>query len=220
MTFAFLQQATSTADSSSYTFASQNLGAADAARYIIVGIQCRRTLNTNTISSVTVGGVTASLVVTADRGNQSKCAIYIAAVPTGTTGDVVVTFSGTANRCGIALWSAVGISSATASDTDSSITGTAPTMSIDVPAGGFAVAVGCENALTTATWTGLTERSDTQAEITMTSASDEFASAQTGLSVTITFASTVADEIGVIASWAPAASTKKPPIWHLIGGVT
>lgn len=226
MEFGFLQQATDTANRTIYTFASQNLGTADADRYIIVGIQSRLSAGPHTVSSVTVGGVSATPVVTADRGTNSRGSIYIAAVPTGTTGDVVVTLSTGILRCGIALWRAVGIDSATPTDTETSVAETNdPAGSIDVPAGGFAVGVGLTNALTTATWTGLNEDSDTQAEITMTAGSQEFVSAQTGLTLLIDFAAATTDSIGVWAAWAPAAGggsfidNTTPILAHIGGGL-
>ena len=66
-----------------HTYTGLSFGAADASRFIIVGV-CGGT----TLTNVTIGGVTATAV-----GNISGTGIFIAALPTGTTGTVVVTLS-------------------------------------------------------------------------------------------------------------------------------
>jgi hypothetical protein len=200
--FSFLQSTGSNSNLTTYTFSSENLGAADAGRYIIVGVTARNSTADRTLDSVTVGGVAATIVADIADGT-SRASIAIAAVPTGTTGDVVVTYSGQQLRCRIGLWRATGIDP-TPHDTETDGSDTVPSASLNVPAGGFAVAVAMENALTTATWVGLTEAWDAQNEITMTGAGDEFASAQTGLAISCTFAANTGNQAGAFASWGPA----------------
>lgn len=211
--FSYLQSAGDTANGSSYTFSSQNLGTADAARYIIVGIGARWGAAPTSVTSVTVGGVSATEVVQlGPAGNVA--AIYIAAVPTGTTGDVVVTLSDTMLRCVIHLYRVVNIASATASDTDSNAAAT-PTMSIDVPAGGFAVGVCMGGTTGSFVWSGLTEDDDRQVEAaTFGAASDEFVSAQTGLAVSVTVTGATTDPLAVVASWDDAASGGGGNPWY------
>lgn len=220
MEFAFLQAAADTANATIYTFSSQNLGTADAARYIIIAIQARGTTAGLTVSSVTIGGVAATISVqrTNSTSNYNVAALVIAAVPTGTTGDVVVTLSVEALRSAIKMYRAVGINSATASDTDSSVA-THPTCALDVPAGGFAIGCACVaqggGAAATTTWTGIAEDSDVVVEtnFTTTSASQTFVAAQTGLTLTSTFSAVDGPSpVGVFASWAPSggANPKGP----------
>jgi hypothetical protein len=66
-----------------------------------------------TISSVTIGGVAATVVgsrtVTQDGGgNHTIIAFYQALVPTGTDGTAVITFSGSMGAVGVSQWSVVG----------------------------------------------------------------------------------------------------------------
>lgn len=205
--FAYLQGAESSSDLTTYTFSTQNLGVADSARYIIVGIMARAIGGSTTVSSVTVGGISATLVVEHfnSSSNSDYAGLWIAAVPTGTTGDVVVTFSAGQLRAHIDLWRAVNISSATATDTDKS-TASPPSVALDIPAGGFAIGCGCSGAGgSSCTWTGLTENNDRITEsLNGSVASDVFASAQTGLTITATFSSAVAP-VSVFAAWDDAA---------------
>lgn len=149
-------------DRTTYTFSSQSLGTADSNRYIVVGVGFVSSTETQSISSVTVGGVSASSLTSfteEDEGTWSSCAqIWIAAVPTGTTGDVVVTLNGTASVCAIGLWRLITDNItpvATNTDTADSIT-----VNVNTQNGGGVVAIAqCRNG-STSTWTGVTEDFD------------------------------------------------------------
>lgn len=197
MAIAFLQSASDGTNATVYTFASQNLGAAAADRQIIVGA-IGRAETQQTIDSITVGGVTATITIQNGQGNN-VAGIAIANVPTGTTGDIVVTFSGAMARAGIGAWRADVVSALHDSDTSLA---EPPSVNLDVPVG-FAIGVGNENNTASATWTGLTERYDTLIEATSlsTGASDEFAAPETGRTMTCTFAAGGAGPVGVFASW-------------------
>lgn len=224
MALSFLQTAFSTTDGTSFTFSSQNLGTAAADRYIIVAVQSRSVgTDVHTIDSVTVGGVSATIVVQRQNNaaNSSYAGLAIAAVPTGTTGDVVVTFSTTMLRCEVGLWRATGLASATATDFGSS-TASAPTYAIDVVAGGFAIGAVTQSNGVSAAWTNLTEKYDDLQDLNtiLTGASDEFATQQTNLSLTCTISGTNSEPVGVFASWeltAVAGST--PPGKRALLGV-
>lgn len=80
-----------TAVSGSFTSASSTAGyglsTAAANRYIFLGIVYGT--NTGDPTSVTIGGVTATLLAKGSNGSRT-CAIYVAAVPTGATGTVTI----------------------------------------------------------------------------------------------------------------------------------
>lgn len=218
MAFSFLQSATDTANATTYTFSSQNLGTADADRYIAVGIVARGT-SPVTVSSATIGGVSATISVqtTNTTPGYNIAAIIIAAVPSGTTGDIVVTFSAGVLRCGIAAYRLVGIDSITPADTGTSVAN-APTTSLDIAANGVGIGMAMTQASTTTTWTGLTEDSDFTPEsvITASSASLFPGTTQTGLTCTGTFSAPNASA-GVFASWNPAAVAAGHPAMRRFG---
>lgn len=192
-TVAFITSAISASDLTTYTFSSVSLGTADANRIIIVNIAACAASSGRTISSVTVAGITATQQVfqSAFSTASAESAIYTAAVPTGTTGNIVVTWSAGMLRCGIGVYGSNTMMSATATATGSS-TANPANASINVSAGGFVV--GCDTTYRTSgaptfTWTNLTENYDQNIEAggtSQTGASSNFSTAQTGLSITCT----------------------------------
>jgi hypothetical protein len=95
-----------TTNSTTYTFTNCDIGAASQSRVVAVGIVASGN-TTNPVSSVTIGGISASNVVnngTTSTNNKPNCAIYSAKVPTGTTANIVVTWGGGKNRCQIVVY--------------------------------------------------------------------------------------------------------------------
>lgn len=129
---------------------------------------CFTTKTNGTVSSVTIGGVSATKAIGArDTGSNPNqvSEIWVAAVPTGTTAVVVVTFSSNTNLTSVTTYSITG-SSSTVSDTDSAI-GAGVTISMSaltVPANGQGIACLCQNTPASAvSWTNATEQDDVQA---------------------------------------------------------
>jgi hypothetical protein len=135
-----------------YSFASQAFGTASTDRVIIVYVAAE---NSGTISSATIGGISATILVQQTSGAVTA-GIIAAAVPTGTTGTVAVTMAGTATSCGVGIWSSTGLSGAVATATGSNANLDALTLNVD--SGGFVIA-GCINNddERDATWAGATE---------------------------------------------------------------
>ena len=209
----YLQSAFDETDLTTYTFASQNLGTASGDRYIIVGVTARDFGTTaKSISSVTVGGVSATQVVGVQGAGSGTTisALWIAAVPTGTTGNVVVTFSEQFIKCDIALWAATAINStATDTATDTVVSGNDLSGAVDVTANGAVIAIGATDAdARTSTWTGVTEDGEYATGGSFFSASwasDEFASAQT-VTATQTFSAAVSNPSFVVAAFATTSA--------------
>lgn len=206
----FLQTNGSETGLTVYTFSGENLGDAAADRHIIVGISARG-LNTRSLSSVSIGGESATLakVIVNSVSHSSLAALYIAAVPNGTTGDVVITFNDTMLRCGIGLWRATELASITPTNTASSVAND-PTGSLNIVAGGFAIATiySSSGSSPAAVWTGLTEDYDrffATANL-MSGASDTFESEQTNLTITVETSEKLASA-GVFASWEIESAT-------------
>lgn len=172
-----------------HTFPSVAFGNASSFRKIIVGFQ----YGASEPSSVMIGGVDATLAVR--RSNSSvpsqKMDLWQANVPTGTNGNVVVTFNSPASL-NMLVWSTYSLESAVYDTATTDGPGIANTTSlsvpIDVPAGGvvlgFFWATGTSGSNFSVTWTNLTENFETGVTSGYSGAGDSFASAQTNLSVT------------------------------------
>ncbi len=157
-------QSTDSTDQTTYTFASQSLGTETADRFIVAAINGTGSAQGRTVSSVTIGGVTAGVVVTADNlGGVTEIWQTTRVVdggPTGTSGTVVVTFSGSMFNAQIAIYAVKGANSntptATATDTSAPLS-----QSLSAPAGGVAIAAARAAATPgDTTWSGLTEDTD------------------------------------------------------------
>lgn len=220
VTGSFLQSAVSTSDLTTYTFSSQNFGDAASDRYIVVAITSR-SVSGGTISSVTIGGVSASIdvQVTNSSSNYTVSGIAKALVPTGTSGDIVITFGAEQLRAGIGVYRLLGISS-TPTDTGTS-TADDPTTNLDIAAGGYAIGVAYTVEAATASWTNLTERYDEALEGAVSrqsGASASFESEQTSLAITCNFTASL-NSAGVFVSYEEAADDVcTPPVsgdWYV-----
>lgn len=185
-TVTYTDSSASNTDLTTYTFSSLSIGEASTSRHVIVAVLASNSAATvSTVSTLTVGGVSASLAKRATATN-GIAEIWIAAVPTGATGNVVVTFNAGNNRASVGVWAAYNLLSATATDSDES-NADPGVISIDVQAGGILVAgVYSSTGTVSYTWTNITERFDIVVETSRraSGASLDFAAAQTGLSIT------------------------------------
>jgi hypothetical protein len=189
-----------------YTFATQALGTAAAGRVIVVGVGGGG--QTRTVSSMTIGGTSATFIIRA-AGTNETAELWYAVVAAGTTGDVVVTWSGAQDGCGIGVWAVYDATSAPHDSSSDNNSDPATATTFDVPASGVAVGyVFQRTGSSTYTWTNLTERFDEvalAATFFHSGASDAFASLQTSLAVSVDADSAgTRDPMFVCGSWAPA----------------
>ncbi len=148
------------AKTTSTTFSGMALGAADPSRTIVVVITHNVTDN-SLVTGVTIGGVTATIDWTSSTNKQHV--IARASVPTGTTGDVVVTYNnadaGPGRTCALySVASALTVASAAGSSSPSS-----GAISVTLPdSGAWCVAgVGTFNTSSgSLTWTNVAEEYD------------------------------------------------------------
>jgi hypothetical protein len=145
-----------TTSTTTITFSSRALGVAGR-RHIIVTIGASRAP-----TGVTVAGVTATQVAGISLLSSLNSFIFIASVPTGTTGNVVVTFAVNTTFCMVGVYAAYNLRSATAVDTSvqsynvSVLANYFVDLSADLPARGVAVATVHGAGITgTPTTTGL-----------------------------------------------------------------
>jgi hypothetical protein len=193
-----------TTNGTTFTFTDHNTGTAGA-RKTIVGVGAADGATDFSVSSMTVGGASATEVVdSANAGSLTQSAIYIIDNPSGTTATIAVTFSEVVTAAVVCVWAAYDIISETATATANEFqTISDPiTLSLNISTGGIAVGMSNkEGASASTTWTGLTERADTVAEV----ANLYYSGADTtmpGSPLAITTDWTgAADSIGVTASF-------------------
>ena len=149
----------------SWTFASMDIGAAVASRFVIVGVYAPSTStdSSDAISGVTIGGVAANRLAQATTNpgtgeENHQIAFYGLLVPTGVTADIVVSSSVDRASLAVSVWTATGLSSTTPTDIASDVVLSSKTLSaaIDVDEGGFIIGIGMtQNRNETCTWVGL-----------------------------------------------------------------
>lgn len=153
-------------------------------------------------TAVTIGGVAATSIAAISSGSQYN-SIWAAKVPTGTTGNIRVQWSGAPDRQGISVYEVQnkrGAVTASATATDAV---TAYTQSITIPARGIAIGCGISgNAAGTGTWTNLTEDYDANGSNgTLVTASTASAA---GASPSVTFTPSGSDNPSMaLAAWGP-----------------
>lgn len=209
-------QDTNSNNLSSYTWAGMSYGAVPGAgqkRWIVA---CTFLKTQVAYTSVTLGGVTATLVHQQDADGNSRSAIHVAEVPTGTTGTTTINLGGSSSGAGVAIYRIISddISDLTAShDTAGDPTNTSGVCSVsgvDVPAGGVAVGLAFGNNNGTTTWTELVKdtEQDVETNENMSSASNSYATVQTGLTITATSSDTTPSDYGLnVVTWGPSGAT-------------
>lgn len=162
-TVAFKGTAYGTVNASSYTFSSKDFGTAAASRRIVVAnSQSHLTANINNPNACTIGGVTATLVFASPPSTGSgSYQLWIAAVPTGTTGNIVISRAADMGFMGIAWWAVYDLSSSTAVDADKGSSFANPSsQTLTVSDGGIVIAFWRGGSSVGHTWTGPTEDFD------------------------------------------------------------
>jgi hypothetical protein len=210
--WSFQESREDTSNASVYTFSSVDIGAADADRCVVVAVYARKGGGATSISSVTIGGVTATSIITQGRTDTDLGApatnivgFFCADVTSGTSADVVVTYADTMARAACDIWRFVGYDFTSIHDSSGS-TADDPTYDIDIPADGVALGAVCAADLLSGApnwdWTNLTEDSDRTVEtfFSASAASQEYASAQTNLTVTAAESNAAREECGVFFS--------------------
>jgi hypothetical protein len=143
---AYVSDNSNASGASSYTFTSQNIGTPGSTRIVVVGVFAQTTGCPETVSSVTIGGSSATEATSAngcDSIGGSFTDIWYLAVPTGAAATIVVNFSNSVNRAGIFVYNVFGTSSSfSAANNDASGTpGTSASATVTVPSGGGTVGV-------------------------------------------------------------------------------
>lgn len=190
----------STANQTTYTFSASDIGPADNSRLVVVQVHGQPNSGTRTVSTLTIAGAAAT-------GYQNTARLYHNSLWTlpisfGTTATIVVTFSGSVNNCLIAVYALYDLQSFIPIDTQAATTAaTTASLTISTINKGVVVAGITGAAAVTTTWTGVTERYDTQVESAVRSGGDQvMASTNASYSVQSTTSGTSAAVL-VAGSW-------------------
>lgn len=175
--------------STAHTFTGLNIGAADPARFVIIGVAMR---NGGSISSLTIGGNAATALVTSG-GNAIGSHFYGLLVPSGTTATVVVNH-GTNSTCLVSSYSLYNLASTTPVSTALSSNVTPADLSSNTAIDAIVLGLVHQgnSTSTTFTWTGLTERWDETGAAPVTSwsgADGQMTTAETPRTISVSFSS-------------------------------
>lgn len=194
----FLQCTQSTSDLTTYTFSSQNTGTASSDRHTIVTIGAEDAASNFTVSTVTVGGDSATELYSTLAALSVESAIFGLANTAGTSEDVVVTFSEAVTSANICVYQVNNLNSLTPVDTSNDAAeescssgggNTVCDLVIDAQNGGILVGVMAKSTTggTAVTWSGLTENQEVGAsESSISTASHVVVADETNRTVTIT----------------------------------
>jgi hypothetical protein len=153
--------------STAFTFSNVNIGTANTNRVIILGVGGFRSSALGalgTLTSVTIGGVNATRIITQLISTYGAVHLFALAVPTGTTANIVVSH-GNAETCAIGVYSLITTAPSidatrASSGVQTSTTLTTASATIDTGTNSAIVGFiyGVNNGSTT--WTNLTENFD------------------------------------------------------------
>jgi hypothetical protein len=169
--FRFVSSTSNTANLSTYTFTAQDIGTPSPSRRIVVALTTSSGVPP-LFSSVTLAGNAMTLIdFNNDAGPTDVGAgIYYLAAPTGSTADIVVTFSASINSCKIFVYSIVAPTSFAVGSYNTDITNPL-SLALPVAVGNAIVAVSCSDG-TTPVWTApLTENAYLSVETPSSTAS-------------------------------------------------
>jgi len=201
-----------TASTTTFTYAGQSIGTATTDRYVVIGTMAAGGGGAGvTVSSITVGGIAATIVVQRNGNSGASnavTALAIAAVPTGTTATVVVTYSATQARSAIGVWSCTGLVTPDPISTNSSVANPS-SLTLSTYSGGFAIGMVGQNAVSTAAWTNLTERFDSTVDSALYSGADSNGTTSgSTLSASCTISTGgLSEQSGVAAAWGNLSAT-------------
>jgi hypothetical protein len=200
---------------SSYNFGSCDIGVAASDRLVVVVATSTKSISpARDFTAVTIGGNAATIHATTSEGDPGiggnpsmSIAIASLSVPSGTSAAISVTLAGNVDGACIAVYALYGLSSYSPFDTGTgSNIGGNPSLTLDVPAGGFVIAGygGMGGTLGSATWTGLNAVDQNESfpgpSAWSSGATQSGLSAQTGRTISVT-ASADGPEVLIAASF-------------------
>lgn len=211
--FSELSQASMTmVNDDRYTLTGYSLGATDAARRIICRIHWVESGGHSSVTSVTIGGISATIHDQTGHSGGSTgfgIALVSAVVPSGTTATINVFFGATtATAVYVSAARVVGLTNSSPTSINkafSSATSVSISTTIDVPQGGiiFSGFTSSTNASSdTVTWGGIDQVYQTSITVRVTGASRTGMNAETGRTISCSVTTHLNSGNGMVAmSW-------------------
>lgn len=142
LTDGFVTVVSSVSNTTTYTFPAASLGTPDASRRVVLAVAGRDVPAIPTSVTIDVGGGPVALTLDIYEANTPVAYIYSAVIPTGATGDIVVTLPSGNTFCGVGIWALYGKDPVVGGVAE--VTGNIAAMVMDVPtqAGDFVIGVG------------------------------------------------------------------------------
>lgn len=157
--------------SGSHTETGASFGAAVSGRQIYVTISGYNATTVDGIDGITIGGVVGTLVVeelvesVTEPGDGIFSAIYYAIVPTGTTGNIVCTFTGDTVLVGVTVYRVINADAVSPINSTAQANVASGAVSANITPSDASVSigtafVGVDSSVENITWTNLTEDTD------------------------------------------------------------
>ena len=143
-------------------------------------------------------------------GTEHNLELWEADVPTGTSGDIVATWSAAMGGCAIGVFRVVGAASGYSSRSSAELsagTGVAVSTTMNVPVKGVLLAVSAHNENRTSVWVGVSEDFDSvsaDSDWDISGGSLQLLAGETGRTISSTPSGHVAASLLVTASYGPA----------------
>ena len=187
------------------TVSSVDLGSFAGTKHVILSVYANA--EPGPITGVTIAGETATIIIEEGSGvhKQNQSAIVICELSGVTSGDIVITVTGTYNpsKYAISVYQMTK-GSITPTDTWGPSFVANPTGTINIAEGGFCLSMAAALTSSTFTWSGLTERFDATANPANSVAADFNMSAETGRTITATPSGSPSQRVGIGASFQAA----------------
>lgn len=143
---------------SSRTFTAVDIGDEASDRVVVVCTHTAMSAGSCSVSSVTIGGVSATVVSGTNPTSGFNTSIWWAEVPTGATADIAVVWSASSNCGYIETYRITGLTSSTPLDGDSVVT--TPDLTLTTQDGGVAIFAATRATAAAFTWTDAIEDND------------------------------------------------------------
>lgn len=156
-----------TAGRLTYTFTNQAIGTASSDRYVVVGIATvtvSTTAASATLTNIQVNGTSTTIAAQATFNSNIRSALGYLNVTAGTTANIVINITGTAQCMGLAVWTVTGPFNGVSGASNSSVvddSGTVFTVTHPTVApGNKIITIGRTGSAATTTWTNAVEDFD------------------------------------------------------------